>query len=167
LSVAHPVPWSAVLPPLCSLTQEPRPLRPARLSSRLRHPLWPVELPAEPRVVPVRQAEVLLVAALVQVVPEQAAPVRAVPVETRVLSVAVPRWPVVRGAEPPPVAVQPVALRQVPVVVHPWVVVLRSVVARPWVVVLRSVVVHPWVVVLRSEAACPWVAVPRLRAAHR
>ncbi|KRD06664.1 hypothetical protein ASE48_11875 [Mycobacterium sp. Root265] len=115
-SAAHPAPLWAVLPPLWSLTLEPRRLRPARLSSRLRHPPWPVAVrPAEavPRVAPVRQAEVPPVAVLVQVVP-----VRAVQVETRVLSVAVLRRPVARVAVLPPVAVPPVALPQAPVVVH-------------------------------------------------
>ncbi|WNG80387.1 hypothetical protein C6A86_019405 [Mycobacterium sp. ITM-2016-00316] len=105
LSVAPPVPRSAVHPQQWSLMQEPRPPRPVVLLSKLRHRRWPeAVLPAAvPRVVPERQAEeppvaeVPPVAALVQVVPERAAQV---PVEMWVLSAAVPRQPVVRVAEP-------------------------------------------------------------------
>jgi hypothetical protein len=101
LSAGHLVPLSAVHPPLWSLMQEPRPLRPVLLLSRLRH--------LQSRVVPGRPA-VLRAAVRVQVVLEQAVPVRAVPV-------AVPRQPVVRVAEPPPGAVRQAALRAVPLAV--------------------------------------------------
>ncbi|WP_194166370.1 hypothetical protein [Mycolicibacterium sp. P9-22] len=159
-SAVHLVPWSVVLPPLWSLTQEPRPLRPVLLSSRLRHPRSRVARLAEgprvvaPQVAPVRRAEVPVRAvpeqvALVRAVPVRVAPVlvalvRAVPEQMRVLSVAVPRRPVVQVAEPPSEVVRRAALRRpvVPGVAHP------SAVVHPSVVAPRSQVAHlperPW-----------------------
>ncbi len=158
LSVAPPVPRSAVLPQQWSLMQEPRPPRPVVPLSKLRLRRWPeAVLPAAvPRVVPERQA---VVAALVRVVPERAAQV---PVEMRVLSAAVPRQPVVRVAEPLSAAVPRAVLRQVPVAVHPSVEVPRLVVALPLVAVPRLVVVHPLVAVPRLVVALPLVVAPRL-----
>jgi hypothetical protein len=130
LSAVRPVPLWAVLPPLWSLTQEPRPLRPAPLLSRLPHPLSAV---AAPPVEPA-QAEVLpVVAPREEVLPvvARAAQERAVPAEMRARSVAVPRRPVAPEVELPPVAVRQAALRQAPVVALPWVGVPRLVVALP------------------------------------
>lgn len=159
LSAVHLVPLSAVHPPLWSLMQEPRPLRPVLLLSRPRHlqsrvaALRAEGLPAVLRVVPGRAA-VLRVAVRV-VVLEQAVPVQAVPVRVvlvRAVPVAVPRRPVVRVAEPPPEAVRLAALRAVPVAVPPWVAVRRWVAVPPPVAVRqaepRSRVAHlpelPW-----------------------
>ena len=148
----HLVPLSAVHPPLWSLMQEPRPLRPVLLLSRLRHLQsrvaalraegLPAALPvvpgraAVPQVVPGRAAvlrvQVVRVQVVrVQVVLEQAVLVRAVPV-------AVPRRPVVRVAEPPPEAVRQAALRAVPVAVPPWVAVRRWVAVPPPVAVRQA-----------------------------
>lgn len=137
LSVAPPVPRSAVLRQQWSLMQEPRPPRPVVPLSKLRHRRWPeaVLAAAVPRVVPERQAAVPPVAALVQVVPERAAQV---PEEMWVLSAAVPRQPVLRVAEPPSAAVPQAVLRPVPVGVLPLVAVPRLVVARPLAAVAPS-----------------------------
>jgi hypothetical protein len=172
LSAVHLVPLSAVHPPLWSLMQEPRPLRPVLLLSRLRHLQsrvaalraegLPAALPvvpgraAVPQVVPGRAAVLRVQVVRVQVVLEQAVLVRAVPV-------AVPRRPVVRVAEPPPEAVRQAALRAVPVAVPPWVAVRRWVAVPPPVAVRqaepRSRVAH-----LRER---PWwtrpVCLPELR----
>lgn len=124
-------------PPLWSLMQEPRPLRPVLLLSRLRHlqsrvaALRAEGLPAALPVVPGRAA-VLRVAVRVQVVLEQ------VVLEQAVLVRAVPRRPVVRVAEPPPAAVRQAALRAVPVAVPPWVAVRRWVAVPPPVAVRRA-----------------------------
>ncbi len=150
LSVAPPVLRSAVLPPQWSLMQEPRPPRPVVPLSTLRHRRWPEEvLPAAVLpVAPERRA----VAALVQVVPEQVAQVRAGPVQTQVPSVAVPRRPVQRVAEPPPEAARQAALRQVPEVAPRLVVAARLVVA-PLLVVALPLVEVPRLVVARPLAA--------------
>jgi hypothetical protein len=153
---------SAVHPPLWSLMQEPRPLRPVLLLSRPRHlqsrvaALRAEGLPAALPVVPGRAAVLRVQVVLEQAVPEQAVLVRAVPV-------AVPRRPVVRVAEPPPEAVRQAALRAVPVAVPPWVAVRRWVAVPPPVAVRqaepRSRVAH-----LRER---PWwtrpVCLPELR----
>ena len=136
-SAVHLVPLSAVHPPLWSLMQEPRPLRPVLLLSRLRHlqsrvaALRAEGLPAALPVVPGRAAVLRVQVVRVQVVLEQAVLVRAVPV-------AVPRRPVVRVAEPPPEAVRQAALRAVPVAVPPWVAVRRWVAVPPPVAVRQA-----------------------------
>ncbi|CAM3647106.1 hypothetical protein MYFR107205_20755 [Mycolicibacterium frederiksbergense] len=165
LSVAPPVPRSAVLRQQWSLMQEPRPPRPVVPLSKLRHRRWPeaVLAAAVPRVVPERQAAVPPVAALVQVVPERAAQV---PEEMWVLSAAVPRQPVLRVAEPPSAAVPQAVLRPVPVGVLPLVAVPRLVVALPLVEVPQLVVTLPLVEVPRLVVARPLAAVAPSRAAR-
>lgn len=151
-----------MLPPLWSLTQEPRPLRPALLLSRRQHPLSPVvkprvAVPVQAEQAPVAQVREVLVQ-VVRAVPVREVQARVVPAETRALLAAVPRRPVLREAEPPPVVVPQAVLPQVPAVVHPSVAVLRSAVVHPLVAVPQPVAAR------RSPAAdlleLPWWTQP-------